>query len=177
MEWKRDVTKEGGASEGKARRSREGMKGGEGFWKGPLMNSFPLSRGISLSRHPWNRCRALRWDFALAKLSPWVAHGGTKRAFTLLWPISRRHDLNNHRTTNHHSPPLSLLAAVSSPFLILLLLFPLQASPCGGHFYQLCPARFLSQSSPRGGMQSSPIINRQLSLLLLLLHRYFLAGE
>lgn len=110
MEWERE---EGGASE--REKLVEAIERDERSrrvpWKGPLMNSFPLSRGISpsLSRHPWNRCRALRWDFALAKLSPWVAHGGTKRAFTSLWPISRRHDLNNH----HELPTTTTLPFIT----------------------------------------------------------------
>lgn len=55
---RKDGMEEREASEGKAewkkRQRREteserGMKGAEGFWKGPLMNSFPLPRGRSPS--------------------------------------------------------------------------------------------------------------------------------
>lgn len=137
--------KEGGASEGKARggfnREERGMKGAEGFWKGPWWTRSPFLQGYPSLSSPLKSVSGPQVRFRISEI---VAVGGTKRAFTSLWPISRRHHLNNHRTTNHqHSRRLyhRLLAAVSSLFLILLLLFSLQASPCGGYFYQLCPAR------------------------------------
>lgn len=137
--------KEGGTSEGKARggfnREERGMKGAEGFWKGPWWTRSPFLQGYPSLSSPLKSVSGPQVRFRISEI---VAVGGTKRAFTSLWPISRRHHLNNHRTTNHqHSRRLyhRLLAAVSSLFLILLLLFSLQASPCGGYFYQLCPAR------------------------------------
>lgn len=162
---------------------REGWKEPKGSGKDPWWTRSPFLQGYPSLSSPLKSVSGPQVRFRISEI---VAVGGTKRAFTSLWPISRRHHLNNHRTTNHqHSRRLyhRLLAAVSSLFLILLLLFSLQASPCGGYFYQLCPARPPPPPFSRLNRRLveeckvARLSTASFLLLLLLLHRYFLAGE
>lgn len=103
---------------------------------------FPSARSL------W----VLQLRFALAKLSPWVVRGnsqpkevGRKRwkgAFTSLWPIKRRGDLNNRTTAPAaRARALGSLSATScSCFTRGTTLFPSDSVP----FSPISPSIFLS---------------------------------